>query len=736
MSRQIWLLWPVLILLIVVPVWGQELELFKTEHLAGGPWTIRAERITYDADTRTYDAQGRVEIRQGNRRITSDHIRLNETTKIAMVEGHVVMVLEDDILTGRAGHFNLATQCGEMQEARLFLKKNHFHVNSSLIRKTGDNSYHAERCVVTTCDADHPVWSFYARELDVVLEGYATGKLSLIKVGVMPIMFLPVAVIPVKTTRQSGFLMPQYGQHRAGGTVVEMPLFWAINNYMDATLYPMLISSRGYLQGGEFRYAASQKSGGILRLAYLRDGKEDAPTPHRYWVSGMTNQDLPGDWQVKATIDRVSDAQYLEDFNFGYLGLNHYNDNLKASYGRNLEQEEVKTRVSSLLLSRNFSLVNLTAFSRYYQRLLSSDPEPYHKVPSLSMNTVNIPLGNWPLLLGIDTLYTHYYQTHGLAGHRLDLHPQLHLPVRLLGALDLRTRFGFRETAYGIDKQGEHQHLDDYSSRQLYDLKINLSTSLCRDYGHHAGSTSFWRHVLQPQISYWNLPNYTIDRYPPFDPIDLGWRDQTDRNLPILEGDEPLGGVNAITYSLSNSFFRRSVNSQGQAQVREIFWLRFSHGCFFNSAHYGLDGTLQPHHRFSDILTEFEWHPWKKLGLGLDLGTSPYKEGLNRVDLRMTYHDQQRQNYLSVDYLYLKGYAQQINTVAYLNLFRSFKTWITHQHTFVSEDRLETRYGVIFQRQCWGLSLNFTDRPDDKRVGFTIFIPGWGEKMMGAPVQP
>ena len=28
--------------------------------------------------------------------------------------------------------------------------------------------------------------------------------------------------------------MPQYGQHRAGGTVVELPLFWAINNYMDS----------------------------------------------------------------------------------------------------------------------------------------------------------------------------------------------------------------------------------------------------------------------------------------------------------------------------------------------------------------------------------------------------------------------------------------------------------------------------------------------------------------------
>ncbi|MBW1916428.1 MAG: LPS assembly protein LptD [Deltaproteobacteria bacterium] len=735
MTRVICVLGAVLILLTVCPVWGQEIELFQAEQFEGGPWTIKADQITYDADTQTYDAHGRVEILQGNRRITADHIRVNETTKIASVRGHVVMVLEDDIFTGRVGNFNLATRCGEMQDARLFLKQNHFHVDSALIRKTGDSTYHAERCVVTTCDADRPVWSFYVRELDVVMEGYAIGKFTRLQVGPLPLMFLPVVAIPVKTTRQSGFLMPQYGQHQAGGTVVEMPLYWAINNYMDATFYQTLISSRGYMQGGEYRYAASQNSGGTLRLAYLRDGKEEAPTPHRYWVSGMSNQHLPGDWQAKLTLDRVSDARYLEDFNFGYLGLNRYNNILKKDYGRDLEQEDVNTRVSSLLLTRNFSLVNLTAFSRYYQRLLTSYPMPFHKVPALSVNTLNIPLGNWPVLLGLNTLYTYYYQTHGLAGHRLDLHPQLIWPVRLFGALDLKTQFGLRETAYRVEKRGEYQQLDDYSGRQLYDLKVSMSTSLCRDYGRNSGSTSFWRHILRPEVTYWSLPDYTTDRYPPFDPIDLGWRDQTDRNLPILEGDEPFGGVNAVTYSLSNSFLRRSVTPQGLSQVKELFWLRLSHSCFFNSAHYGLDGIPQPHHRFSDLLTEFECYPLDNFSLGLDLGTSPYKEGLNRVNLRMAYHDQPRQNYLNVDYLYLKDYAQQINTVAYLNLFRSIKTWISHQHTFVSENRLETKYGVIFQRQCWGLSLHFTDRPDDKRIGFMIFIPGWGERMVSSPVR-
>lgn len=728
-------LFTVLLLLLVGPGWAQELELFKGEHFEGGPWTIKADKIIYDVNTRTYEAQGRVDIRQGNRRITADYIRVNETTKIATVRGHVVVVLEGDIFTGQTGHFNLATRCGELENARLFLKRNHFHVDSALIRKTGEYTYHAERCVVTTCDADRPVWSFYARELDVVLEGYATGKSTVMRVGPLPVLYLPYAALPVKTIRQSGLLMPQFGQHRAGGTVVELPFYWAINNHSDATLYQMLISSRGYMQGVEYRYAWNKKSGGTMRFSYIRDGEEEAPTSHRYWVAGMLDQELPGNWQTKLTVDRVSDRRYLRDFNFGYLGLNRYSDTLLETYGRGLEAEDVKTRVSSLLLTRNFSLANLTAFSRYYQRLLTENPRPWHKVPALNLSSLRLPLRGWPLQLGFDSSYTHYFQNHGLTGHRLDLHPQVLLPVRLLGAVDFETCFGLRETAYRVDNRGDQPELATYLGRQLYDLKINLGTVLCRDYGRRRESSEFVRHIVRPEVTYWNMPDYNADRLPPFNPWDLGWRDKTNRNLPILEGDNPLGGVNAVTYALTNSFLRRYTDSQARLQVRELLWLRLSQSCFFNSASMGLDGIPQPHHRFSDILAESWFYPIDNLSIGVDLGTSPYREGLNRVDLKFLYQDLKRQNYLGVDYLYLKNYAQQINTVVFLNLFRSIKTWITHQHTFITEQRIETQYGLVFQRQCWGLSLNFADRADDKRVSFMIFIPGLGEKLLRAPVQ-
>ena len=83
----------------------------------------------------------------------------------------------------------------------------------------------------------------------------------------------------------------------------------------------------------------------------------------------------------------------------------------------------------------------------------------------------------------------------------------------------------------------------------------------------------------------------------------------------------------------------------------------------------------------------------------------------------------------------IKDFAKQINVATYLNLFRSVKTWVTYSHTFETNNKLERQYGLVFQRQCWGITLSYTERPDDQRVGVSFFLPGIGEKFRKGPGQ-
>jgi LPS-assembly protein len=714
-----------------------QMELFKHQHFEGGPWRIRADRVTYDADNHIYTAEGRVEIRQGDRRITAEEVEVDEITKIARVKGNVVLVLGEDIFTGQAGQFNLATRCGEMQGARLFLKKNHFHVDSPLLRKTGDQTYFAEEAKVTTCDADLPVWSFAARNLSVVLEGYAVGRDGVMRLAGIPVLYLPVAVLPVTTARQSGLLLPAYGQHRAGGSVVEAPFYWAINNYSDATFYQTVLSNRGYMQGVGYRRRGYDEAAANFRFFYINDSyapDNEGTTNRRYWATGMINQPL-GDWEARGTLDRVSDYAYLADFNFGYMGLNRYSRDLLMEFGRDLEQEEVNTRVSSFLLARNFSQANFTLYTRYYEKLINNDPNLFNRVPGVSFNSVPLSLGRLPFYFGLDSSYNYFYQNHGMTGDRLDFHPQALLQGQPISGISFDSRVGFRETLFRVDHSVPDGPPEQYIPRQLFDSKVALSGAWARDYGRNPESTYFFRHIVRPEVAYYNIPRYNPHRYPQFDPLDQGWVAQVNRNLPVREGDDPIGGVNALTYGISNNILWRGQTQQGQATVRDMMWFRLSQSSFFNKTSMGLDGNPVFHHAFSDFWGEMQFYPLHQVILGSNVGVAPYREGFDRADFKVTILDSKSQNYVNLNYVYVKDFAKQINVETYLNIMRSIKTWVTYGHTFTTNNQLEKRYGIVLQRQCWGIVLSYTDRPNDQRIGFTVFIPGLGEKMKRSPVR-
>jgi LPS-assembly protein len=715
--------------------WGAEVPLFKEQRFQGGPWRIRAEQVRYDANTHVYTAVGRVEIVQNGRKLTANWAQVNGITKIAHLRGNVVLLLGEDILTGREGSFNLVTRSGEMRDAHLFLKKNHFRVDSNLIRKTGEQTFYAEMATVTTCDADHPAWSFKTRKINVVLEGTARSQGNTLQIAGVPVFYSPFLALPVLTKRQSGFLMPNVEFTQASGTVLEFPFYWAINNHADATFYQNYLSKRGYMQGLDLRYRGRNDAAADLRFIYLKDGSTDTPGPNRYWMAGMVDQPLSNNIDARLTLDHVSDASFLERFNFGYLGLNTYSRNLLTDFGRQLEQEEVKTRLSTLLVSGNMPWANITMFGRDYQRLNLNEAFPFNQAPGVNFTTLTTQLKDLPFKVGLESSYGYFLQEQGGSGHRLDLHPQAWWQAAPCDFLAFDARAGVRETAFLVDAADPARERVTTSSRELYDVKASLTSSLYKDYtfGQESGK-DFYRNYLRPVVTYWNMPFYNPTRLPYYNPFDWGWVDRTSRNLPVRDGEDPLGGVNSITYGFSSNLLHRRENAQGQVVVQDKFWFRLLQGVYFNNFNMGIDGTPERVHRVSDFLAEAEYYPSKTLTLGSEMGVSPYNEGVTRAKAKIIFFDTASQKYLSINYLFIKNFANQITATTYLNLFPSMKTWFTYNHTFLTGNKLEQRYGVIFQKQCWGLAFSYTERPDDHRVSVTLIIPSMIEKLNRLPV--
>jgi LPS-assembly protein len=734
-NKTLWVWMWVILCLAAGSVWAEEVPLFPQQTFAGGPWRLRARQLVYDAQSRTYTAEGRVEIVQGDRRLTAEWAQVHETTQIALLKGNVVLVLEGDIFSGQEGSFNLVTRCGEMRGARLFLQRNHFHLDSALIRKTGDHTFYAEEATVTTCDADRPAWSFKTRKMSVVLEGAARGQGNTLRLGGVPVFFTPYLTLPALTKRQSGLLLPNVELSKASGTVLEFPIYWAISNHADATFYQNYLSKRGYMQGVDLRYRGRRGAAGDLRFVYLKDGRRDTQIRNRYWAAGMVDQSLTSNLDLRLTLDHVSDSAFLERFNFGYLGISRYSRDLLTNFGRQLEPQEVKTRVSTLLVSGNFPWANITSFGRNYQRLRADEPFPFNQAPGAQLTTLTLPVKNLPFMVGLESSYGYYLQEHGGRGHRLDFHPQVWMLTNLFSMLSFEGRAGFRETIFLVDKADPERRRVTTSSRQLYDLKASLVSSWYKDYGRGRGDRGeFLRHYLRPELTYWNMPLYDPQRLPYYRPFDWGWVERTSRNLPVREGEDPLGGVHTVTYGFSSNILRRRENAQGQALVHNVFWFRILQGVFFNNFSMGLDGQPQPHNRVSDFLGEAEIYPSRKVTLGSEVALSPYNEGFTRAKVKFIFSAPERQRYLNVNYLFIKNFANEINVTTYINLLPSVKTWFTFNHTFRFDNKLERRYGVILQRQCWGVAFAYTDRPDDQRVSFSLIIPSLIGKFKRLPV--
>lgn len=723
------------LILLFMPwsAWAAEAPLLPGESFPGGTWRLRADRLLYDAHSRIYTAEGRVEIVQGDRRLTADWAQVHELTKIAHLKGKVVLVSGEDILSGQEGSFNLVTRAGEMQEARLFLKRNHFRLDSALIRKTGEQTFYAEKATITTCDADRPAWSFRARKINVKVEGVALSRGNTLRVGGKPVLYSPVLALPVLTRRQSGFLMPNLEFSNASGTILEMPVYWAISNHADATFYQNYLSKRGYMQGLDLRYRAPQGAAGDLRFIYLKDGRGDTEFINRYWLAGMVDQPLGSKVNMRLTLDHVSDRAFLERFNFGYLGLSRYSRDLLTNFGRQLEQEEVKTRVSTMVVSGNLNWANLTAFARSYQRLRSDQAFPFNQAPGAHFATRTLPVKKLPLFVGLESSYGYFLQERGGSGHRFDFHPQAWVQAQPFSLLSFEGRAGFRETVFVVDDADPERRQGSSVSRELFDIKASLASSWYKDYATGKKGERY-RHYLRPEVTYWNMPMYDPLRLPYYNPFDWGWVERTSRNLPVREGEDPLGGINALTYGFSSNLLKRGLSDQGQVLVRDLFWFRLLHGAFFNNYHMGLDGAPQPHRRFSDILGEVEFYPFQRLTVGGEAALSPYEDGFTRAKIKFIFFDNVTQKYLNVNYLFIKNFANQITVTTYLNILPSFKTWFTVNHTFLFDNKLERRYGIILQRQCWGVAFSYTDRPDDQRVSFTLIIPSLMGKVNRLPV--
>ena len=196
-------------------------------------------------------------------------------------------------------------------------------VHAAILARTGERTYRVEQGTFTSCHCTlfgRTPWRIDVREADIELEGYAVGRHVTFRVLDVPLVYTPWLILPVKSERQSGFLMPHMASTSRGGTEIELPFFWAAREDTNVLLRPTWISKRGLKLGAETEYLLGERAEGSGGFAFLRgdDEVEDDPdlafSENRwaYWL--RHEQPLLEGLRIGADVNRISDNNYVVDF--------------------------------------------------------------------------------------------------------------------------------------------------------------------------------------------------------------------------------------------------------------------------------------------------------------------------------------------------------------------------------------------------------------------------------------
>lgn len=647
------------------------------------PVTITADTLTFDPDKNLYIAEGNVEITQGKRVLSADRATLNKDTKDATAEGRVVLMEDGDIVSCETLSINMESRKGTIRQGNLFLQKGNFYLNADEIEKTGDKDYSIKNGVFTKCDGEPKSWSFSATTANVTLGEYVTSWNTAFRMRNIPVLYTPYLVMPIKTERQSGFLIPKMGYSDLRGFEIENSYYWAISKNTDATISLNYLSMKGLEEGLEYRYATSKDTKGTLSGTYLNEwGTDNGIGTFKY----RHEQSFTPTFYNKTNINYINDNRYYK------------------TYGEVVEERSQDKLESYLSFTKNWGRFSLVTQFKYFKDIRGQQDTTLQRLPELLLTGLRQPIGNSPLYFSLSSSAVNFYRDTGEKGERIDLNPRLSMTLSPKGYFTFVPELGLRETVYWVDGNNRQ---DKQDRRETYDLKGTLSTALIRVYSLGGESLRKIRHTVEPEIVYEYIPDIRQDGLPQFDPLDT-----------IVK-------KNTITYSLINRVAGKVYTSEDNYQVREFLFLKISQGYDINEAGREFSPTSDERRPFKDVTARLRVTPNQYVNIISDAAIDAYDRYLKSTNTSLGITDKTGDS-ISLEYRFAKNSLEYVRGKVSVKTSESLNISYDGRYSILERRYLENIYAIDYHPQCWGLQLSYSERPEEKRYIAMFNLSGMG----------
>lgn len=483
--------------------------------------TIRA--VQQEKDGFIYHLRGEVEIDYRNYILHADQVTYNADTGDSELEGHVALDggPYDEHVEASHGTYNIRTEIGtfysvigtvglQLRRSRYLLPtSNPFAFTGKIVEKHGPDHYLVRQGSVTTCELPRPKWQFNAKRISVDVDSTAKIYNSDFRLMGIPVFYFPFVTHPVqKQKRQSGLLIPSFGNSSTKGKIAGESVYWVFNRSMDATVGAEYYSKRGWFQRGEFRARPSDSS--YLYFNYvgmvdrgIGNSRQDQGGEDARFLAAHTFGNFRG----------VANVDYLSSFVFRIAFTDVYSQAVDS---------EVR---SQIFLSNTTNGFHFNALAERYQNFEVCNPAPgagagcttltqlirVLHTPSFFISGEERQLGNTPLYWSFESAAEGVqrreiaFRTAPLVG-RFDLAPSLAMPVQWRGwsfrpELTLRDTFYTQQFNTGLAAATERA-ADDTLNRKSLEASFELRPPALSRVFDRPWLGRKWKHVIEPRMRY------------------------------------------------------------------------------------------------------------------------------------------------------------------------------------------------------------------------------------------
>ena len=211
------------------------------------PTDISGDSLAGPEDHRV--VEGNVSLRRGDQFLGTDKLSFNTESGDYVATGSVRYQDSGMRLLADTAEGNQNSDTHQLNDVRYQLVSRRGNGGADHITMHGPlgSLYGA---TYSTCPPEERSWELRARRIDVdTEEGMGVARGAVLRVGKVPVLYVPWFPFPVDDRRRTGLLYPAIGSSGRNGFDYRQPIYLNLAPNYDATLTPRIMTKRGVQLG-------------------------------------------------------------------------------------------------------------------------------------------------------------------------------------------------------------------------------------------------------------------------------------------------------------------------------------------------------------------------------------------------------------------------------------------------------------------------------------------------------